>query len=196
MASIGHNGLKATKSGQQLGPVFNSMSPERSGSNFKCVIFEFWCLQCVCWHDDVIKWKYFPRYWPFVWEFTGHWWIPRTKASDAELWYFLWSVPKPKSEQRMKTPVIWDAIYSLWRHCNEIDLKWMPQHLIDDKSTLVEVRPLQCRKLQQFAIPETWKLAQSCTQMHLLCLPDPWNLAGTALLSGFQSSWGALKSTE
>ena len=19
------------------------------------------------WHDDVIKWKYFPRYWPFVW---------------------------------------------------------------------------------------------------------------------------------
>ena len=23
-------------------------------------------------------------------EFTGHRWIPRTKASDAELWYFLW----------------------------------------------------------------------------------------------------------
>ena len=20
-----------------------------------------------CWHDDVIKWKHFPRYWPFVW---------------------------------------------------------------------------------------------------------------------------------
>ena len=25
------------------------------------------------------------------WEFTGLRWIPRTKASDAELWYFLWS---------------------------------------------------------------------------------------------------------
>ena len=24
-------------------------------------------------------------------EFTGHRWIPYTKASDAELWYFLWS---------------------------------------------------------------------------------------------------------
>ena len=24
-------------------------------------------------------------------EFTGHRWISRTKASDAELWYFLWS---------------------------------------------------------------------------------------------------------
>ena len=25
-------------------------------------------------------------------EFTGHRWIPRTKASDADLWCFLWSV--------------------------------------------------------------------------------------------------------
>ena len=25
------------------------------------------------------------------WEFTGHRWIPHTKASDAELWCFLWS---------------------------------------------------------------------------------------------------------
>ena len=27
-------------------------------------------------------------------EFTGHRWIPRTKASDAELWCFLWSAPE------------------------------------------------------------------------------------------------------
>ena len=44
-----------------------------------------------CLHDDVIKWKHFPRHWPFVREFTGDGWIPRTKASDAELWCFLWS---------------------------------------------------------------------------------------------------------
>ena len=43
-----------------------------------------------CRHDDVIKWKHFPCYWPFVWEFTGHRWIPLTKASDAGLWCFLW----------------------------------------------------------------------------------------------------------
>ena len=43
-------------------------------------------------HDDVIKWKHFPRNWPFVREiFTGSRWIHRTKASDAELWCFLWS---------------------------------------------------------------------------------------------------------
>ena len=27
-------------------------------------------------------------------EFTDHRWIPRTKASDAELWFFLWSAPE------------------------------------------------------------------------------------------------------
>ena len=27
-------------------------------------------------------------------EFTGHWWIPLTKANDAELWCFPWSVPE------------------------------------------------------------------------------------------------------
>ena len=27
-------------------------------------------------------------------EFTGPWWIPHTKASDAELWCLLWSAPK------------------------------------------------------------------------------------------------------
>ena len=44
-------------------------------------------------------------------EFTGHRWIPRTKASDAELWCLLWSAPE------------WGwwfeiPIRSLWRHRN------------------------------------------------------------------------------
>ena len=42
-------------------------------------------------YDDVIKWKPFPRYWPFVRGIHRSRWIPRTKASDAELWCFLWS---------------------------------------------------------------------------------------------------------
>ena len=45
-------------------------------------------------HDDVIKWKHFPRYWPFVRRIHQPRWIPRTKASDAELWCFLWSAPE------------------------------------------------------------------------------------------------------
>ena len=39
-------------------------------------------------HDDVIKWKHFPRNWPFVLGIHRSRWIPHTKASDAELWCF------------------------------------------------------------------------------------------------------------
>ena len=31
---------------------------------------------------------------PLCGEFTGHRWIPRSKASDTELWCFLWSAPE------------------------------------------------------------------------------------------------------
>ena len=55
---------------------------------------------------------------PLCGEFTGHRWIPRTKASDAELWCFLWSSR------------------SLWRHCNKFwscdfpELEWKDSHFI------------------------------------------------------------------
>ena len=53
-------------------------------------------------------------------ESAAHWWIPLTKASDVELWCFLWSGPEQMFEQIIETPVIWDAIEmrSLWFHCN------------------------------------------------------------------------------
>ena len=35
---------------------------------------------------------------PLCGEFTSHRWIPLTKASDAELWCFLWSVPEQTGE--------------------------------------------------------------------------------------------------
>ena len=43
-------------------------------------------------------------------EFTGHRWIPLTKADDAELSCFLWSAPEQTVGQTIETPVIWDAI--------------------------------------------------------------------------------------
>ena len=58
-------------------------------------------------HDDVIKWKHFPRYWLFV---RGIHRIPLTKASDAELWCFLLSAPEQTVKQKVAAPVIWDAI--------------------------------------------------------------------------------------
>ena len=90
-----------------------------------------WCHRHQHWsdtlHDDVIKWKKIPRSsdgknfrltGPLWGESTGHRWIPLTKASDAELWCFLWSAPEQTTEQTVETPVIWDAVAlimtSLW----------------------------------------------------------------------------------
>ena len=47
---------------------------------------------------------------PLWGEFTGHRWIPLTKASDAEFLCFLWYTPEQTVEQAIDTPVIWDAI--------------------------------------------------------------------------------------
>ena len=36
--------------------------------------------------------------------------FPTPKASDAELWWFVWSAPEQKIEKTIETSVIWDAI--------------------------------------------------------------------------------------
>ena len=51
-------------------------------------------------------------------EFTGHRWIPRTKASDAELWCFFYLRPNKRLSRQW-----WGWWYetpsrTLWRHCN------------------------------------------------------------------------------
>ena len=68
-------------------------------------MFPPWTILVViqAYHDDVIKWKHFPRHWPFVGGIHrspggGGGGIPVTKASDAELWRFLWSAPEQTDE--------------------------------------------------------------------------------------------------
>ena len=63
---------------------------------------------------------------PLCRQFTGHGWIPRTKASDAELWCFLWlHVNKQLSKQSWGW---WFEMpsHSLWRHCND-HVHWLSQ---------------------------------------------------------------------
>ena len=77
-------------------------------------------------HDVVIKWKHFPRYWPFVRGIHRHPWIPPpppTKASDAEFWCFLWSwgwwFERPSR--------------SIWRHCKVMLIQliaWRRLHVL------------------------------------------------------------------
>ena len=71
-----------------------------------------WRLEATRLHDDVIKWKHFPRCWPFVW---GIHWSPvnsphKGQWHDEELWSFLWSAHELTVQQTVETPVIWDAI--------------------------------------------------------------------------------------
>ena len=55
-----------------------------------------------------------------------------------------------------------------------------------------EIDPYTVLKISTIChVRDLWKLALSCKQLWLSCPPDPWNLPGTALLSGFQSSRGA-----
>ena len=83
-------------------------------------------------HDDVIKWKHFPRYWPFV---RG---IPLTKTSNAELLCFF--------DLRMNNRLSkqsWDWWFEtpwrpLWRHCNDTWI-YAPQfvlHLYSERSLI------------------------------------------------------------
>ena len=65
-------------------------------------------------HDDVIKWKDFSVLLSLCeGNHRGDRWIPLTKASDADLWCFLWYVPEKKTVEKIfETPVIWDTIYA------------------------------------------------------------------------------------
>ena len=47
---------------------------------------------------------------PLCGEFIGQRWISLAKASDVELWCFLWSSPEQMVELTIETPVIWDVI--------------------------------------------------------------------------------------
>ena len=47
---------------------------------------------------------------PLCGEFTVDWWIPHTKANDAERWCFLWYVPEQMVEQTIEMPLIWNTV--------------------------------------------------------------------------------------
>ena len=77
-------------------------------------------------YDDVIKWKHFPRYRPFVRETTGHRWIPLTKASDALWCFFDLRLHKRLSRQPRR---LWSEkpSRSLWRHRNGLGYFHFPR---------------------------------------------------------------------
>ena len=53
-------------------------------------------------------------------EFTGHQWISRTKASNAELWFFFDPRLKKLLGKHSRRRWLETSWRSLWRHCNVI----------------------------------------------------------------------------
>ena len=62
-------------------PVFITFSCTGTCERNLCLDwFSLWCLSAnYPFRDEVIAWKRFPHYWPFVGESTGHRWIPLEK---------------------------------------------------------------------------------------------------------------------
>ena len=72
--------------------LFRENWPRYDGTALYCIIrTSNRFLNFELFHDDVIKWKHFPRNWSVVRGIHRSRWIPHTKGSDAELWCFLWS---------------------------------------------------------------------------------------------------------
>ena len=85
---------------------------------------------------------------PLCGEFTGPRWIPHTKASDAELWCFLWSTPNKRLSKQMQG--WWFETHSppLWRHSN-------------DKCTVISL-PLRVSKMRKY-----FRMEETCD--YILC---------------------------
>ena len=54
-------------------------------------MIQYW-LNWLLKHDDVITWRFFPHYWPFVRGITGDRWLPSQRASNASnSWTSFWA---------------------------------------------------------------------------------------------------------
>ena len=70
-------------------------------------------------HDDVMKWKLFLHYWPFVW---GIHWSPVNsphKEPVMQTLIFLWCGSAQAVKQTVYWLVIWDHMTFMWHHRND-----------------------------------------------------------------------------
>ena len=92
-----------------------------------------------CWpsmHDDVIKWKHFPRYWPFVWG------IHRSPVNSPHKGQWRGALMYSLICTWVHNREAGDLRCPLWRHCNGLGffstLRWYKElepFVIDDKET-------------------------------------------------------------
>ena len=108
--------------------------------------------QCKC-HDDVIKWKHFPSYWPFVRGIhrspgnsvhKGQW-CRVLMFSLISAWTNSWANNEDAGDLRC--------------YCAHFDVIVMPQDLTDDTSTLIRVNMKRIRLV-------FWKIQSGHNSVH------------------------------
>ena len=82
--SNGHQWIPLKNGQQYSNPAYSMMSLCIQGSMCPAQV-----TKNIRHHDDIIKWNFFRVTGHLCGEFADHWWIPRKKASDRELWWFL-----------------------------------------------------------------------------------------------------------
>ena len=71
-------------------------------------------------HDDIIKWKLFPCYQPFVWGIHQSPVNSPHKGPVTQTLMFLWCESTKVIKQTVEWPVIWDYMTFIWCHRNEM----------------------------------------------------------------------------
>ena len=74
-----------------------------------------------------------------------------TKASDSELWYFLWSAPGQTVEQTIETPVMWHAIALI-----KMSLKCQTEHFNPSEACTCHIRYVRQVKWATYAANIIW----------------------------------------
>ena len=102
--------------------------------------------ETITFHDNVIKWKHFPRYCPLCEEYIGHRWITLTKASDSDV------LCDRRLNKRLSKHSIcrWFETLScsLWRHCNAWKRRRQNDWIFVPVSTFIEI----CGKFSNYDV--------------------------------------------
>ena len=106
-------------------------------------------LVSMSWHDYVIKWKHFPRYWPFVWGIhrspvnsphKGQW---RGALMSKQSWGWWFELPSRQ----------------LWRQCNGFD-PCFPWRCVVIVTYQILIADDECTFSRRQTLTSTWQILQ------------------------------------
>ena len=127
--------------------LFINQSSNLWKSRFKPFFYDF-NIVCTWWRHQMETFSALPGYCFLCGEFIVHRWIPRTKASDAELWCFPSSLPEKKKLSKQASGWWFETpSHLLWHHCNQIRLT---------KGTQASIYPRGTRTTFQYLTSRFW----------------------------------------